>query len=254
MLCPSASPNKLGLTGSPTLTTGCPFLDEGVGGLPRRGISHIYGAAGVGKSTLAMQAYLGVARRGYGCFVVDCGGGYNPRRLLQLCGKESLPSSRITLFKPRTFQEQGELIASLHRFLDPTIRLIVIDPVTGLYRRRLTPRTMAALYRELAEHQLPRLVGLARDYDLAVLLVNQVSSWAGEDRPVGGDALSRYAALEMRLERLEAEGPANRWVVVERPKEGMRFHILAELRSSGFHLVKRFDQPEAAAWAKEVLE
>ena len=233
------------------LVTGCPFIDDGVGGLPRGGLIHIYGAAGVGKSTLAMQAYLGVARRGHGCFVVDCGDSYNPRRLLQLCGHGTLPSSRITLFRPRTFQEQGELISSLHRFLDPTIRLVVIDPITGLYRRRLASKTVAALYRELAERQLPRLVGLARDYDLAILLVNQVSSWNGEDRPVGGDALSRYAALEIRLERLESEGSANRWLLVDRTKEGVHFHLLAELRSSGFHLVKRFI-PAGAGIAKPI--
>ena len=98
------------------LSTGCNFIDVAIGGLPCRGITHIYGAASVGKSTLAMEAYLGVAQQGFGCFVIDCGGSYNPRRLLQLCGPAPVPARHITLFRPRTFEEQSELITRLHLF------------------------------------------------------------------------------------------------------------------------------------------
>lgn len=227
---------------SPHLTTGNTFIDEAIGGLPRRGVTHIYGAASVGKSTLAMEAYLGIAFRGYGCFVVDCGGAYSPRRLLQLCGSKELPAHRITLFKPRTFQEQSELVEKLHLFLDSTIRLIVIDPITSFYRRQVTQETSTAYYRELAENQLPRLIGLAQDNDIAIIIVNQISTWNGEHRPVGGDAIRRYAQLEIHIERLETNNSVNRWVVLAQPRKQVPQRLLlAELKESGFQVIKAFD-------------
>lgn len=230
-----------------SLSTGCAFIDKAIGGLPCRAITHIYGAASVGKSTLAMEAYLGVARQGCGCFVIDCGGSYNPRRLLQLCGSAPLPAHRITLFRPRTFEEQSELIAKLHLFLDPTVRLIVVDPITNLYRRQVTPEAMTALYRELAERQLPRLVGLARDNNLAVIVVNQISTWNGEDHPVGGDAIHRYAALEIYVDRFENNSTSNRWLVLSRPHDPEPHRrILAELHESGFKAIKAFSASPSA--------
>jgi RecA/RadA recombinase len=186
-----------------------------------------------------MEAYLGVARQGWGCFVIDCGTSYNARRLLQLSGSAALPAHHITLFRPRTFEEQSELIARLHLLLDPTIRLIVVDPITSLYRRQITREGITWLYRELAERQLPRLVGLARDHNLAVIVVNQISTWNGEDHPVGGDAIRRYAALEIRVNRLGTGSTASRWLVLCRPRN-LEPHrrIVAELHASGFRVAK----------------
>lgn len=225
------------------LLTGNSFIDEAIGGLPRQGITHIYGAAGVGKSTLAMEAYLGIAFRGYGCFVVDCGGAYSPRRLLQLCRSKELPANRITLFKPRTFEEQSELVETLHLFLDSTVRLIVIDPITSFYRRQVAKETSTAYYRELAENQLPRLIGLAQDNDISIIIVNQISTWNGEQRPVGGDAIRRYAKLEIRIQRLETKNSANRWVILTQPRQKKpKRLLLAEIQDYGFHMIKAFDE------------
>ncbi len=224
------------------LATGNTFIDEAIGGLPRRGITHIYGASSVGKSTLAMEAYLGVAFSGHGCFIIDCGGAYSPRRLLQLCGQRELPAQRITLFKPRTFQEQSQLIETLHLFLDSTIRLIVIDPITSYYRRQVSKETLTAYYRELAENQLPHLIGLAMDNDISIIIVNQISTWNQENHPVGGDAVHRYAQLEIRIERLEVKNSTNRWLVLNQPHQHIPQRLLlAELRESGFHAIKSYN-------------
>jgi RecA/RadA recombinase len=227
------------LTQRETIKTGYPFIDHDIRGIPKGGITHIYGPAGVGKSTLAMQIYLGIAKRGLGCFVIDCAQSYSPGRLLQLAKGETQLFNQITVFQPKTFREQGDLIGRLHRFIDPNLCVIVVDPITSYYRQKVTPQNGMAMYRQLAEHQAPRLLGLALDYDLAIVVVNQISSWDGETRPVGGDALHRYSMLEIQMERLETSKSENRWVTVRRLRgERYRRRILAKLEKEGFQTVK----------------
>ncbi len=226
-----------------TIKTGYPFIDQDIGGIPKGGITHIYGPAGVGKSTLAMQIYLGIAKRGLGCFVVDCAQSYSPSRLLQLCSGGHSFFSQITVFQPKTFREQSDLIGRLHRFIDSNLCVIIVDPITSYYRQKVTPQNGMAMYRQLAEHQAPRLLGLALDYDLAVVVVNQISSWDGETRPVGGDALHRYSNLEIEMARLNTSKSENRWLIVKRLRgEKYSRRILAKLETEGFQTVKVYKE------------
>ncbi len=215
------------------------FINEAFQGFPVGGITHIFGSAGSGKSTLAMEALIHMAKQELGSFIIDCDRSYSPRRLLQLAMGSSKITDRLTVFHPRTFQEQSELITKLNLFLDPTIRLIIIDPITGLYRRRLTPKNAITLYRELTEYQLPRLLGLAQQHHLIILAINQVSSWEGKNRPVGGDAISRYAAMEIQLKRIDAPSPTCRLMIIKHRNQITTQHIIAELGQTGFQLLSK---------------
>ena len=231
---PSLSTNPTNHQDFSSLFATSGFINEAFRGFPVGGITHIFGSAGSGKSTLAMEALLHMAKQELGSFIIDCDRSYSPRRLLQLAGGSSKITDRLTVFHPRTFQEQSELITKLHLFLDPTIRLIIIDPITGLYRRRLTPKNAITLYRELTEYQLPRLLGLAQQHHLIILAINQVSSWEGENRPVGGDAISRYAAMEIQLKRVDAPSTNCRLMMIKHRNQPTTQRIIAELGQTGF--------------------
>lgn len=233
---PSLSTNPTNHQDFSSLFATSGFINEAFRGFPVGGITHIFGSAGSGKSTLAMEALLHMAKQELGSFIIDCDRSYSPRRLLQLAGGSSKITDRLTIFHPRTFQEQSELITKLHLFLDPTIRLIIIDPITGLYRRRLTPKNAITLYRELTEYQLPRLLGLAQQHHLIILAINQVSSWEGENRPVGGDAISRYAAMEIQLKRVDAPSTNCRLMMIKHRNQTTTQRIIAELGQTGFQL------------------
>jgi RecA/RadA recombinase len=78
------------------------------------------------------------------------------------------------------------------------------------------------VFKELAEGQVPALLRAAKRYDIAVLVLNQVTSnpsCAEDTKPVGGDAVSRSAKYEIRFE-IEETQTGMRWAVLEKaPKQ-----------------------------------
>ncbi|MHA2315216.1 MAG: hypothetical protein ACXACF_08030, partial [Candidatus Hermodarchaeia archaeon] len=100
------------------------------------------------------------------------------------------------------------------------------------------------LYRELTEYQLPRLLGLAQQHNLLILAINQVSTWEGENRPVGGDAISRYAAMEIQLKRVDRHSNNYRLMVVRHRNQSTTCRLLVELGQTGFQLRNKEDSKE----------
>jgi len=71
-------------------------------------------------------------------------------------------------------------------------------------------------------------------FELAILVINQISTWQGEDRPVGGDAISRYAILEIQLQRRKGLDSTHRWMVIRRRKHPNVQRLLVQLDNLGF--------------------
>ena len=80
------------------------------------------------------------------------------------------------------------------------VGLVVVDSVTALYRTELslgreTVRTLS--------HQMVKLLGLAKKYDLPALITNQIYVDVERDRisGLGGTALEHISKAIIRLER-----------------------------------------------------
>ncbi|NQS78398.1 MAG: DNA repair and recombination protein RadB [Methanoculleus bourgensis] len=187
------------------VSTGSPALDDLLGGgLERRAITQIYGEPASGKSALCLLAVVTALRAGNSVVYIDTEG-FSVERFAQIAGERAEDlADRLYLFEPLDFTQQGAMIADaeglLRRNGTAPVGLLVVDSVTALYRTELslgreTVRTLS--------HQMVKLLGLAKKYDLPALITNQIYVDVERDRisGLGGTALEHISKAIIRLER-----------------------------------------------------
>ncbi|MFH1789194.1 MAG: DNA repair and recombination protein RadB [Candidatus Altiarchaeota archaeon] len=161
-----------------------PAFDELLGGGIATGVlTHVYGTPSSGKTNLALMACCEAAKEGIVVYV-DAEGGFSTERVKQIAGKDSEKILKNTLLiKPTTFEEQK---VSLDKVADITakgeVKLVVVDSIALLYRLE-EERDIREFGRMLA-----KLLRIARKYEVAVLMLNQVYTDidSGRITPVGG--------------------------------------------------------------------
>lgn len=144
-------------------------------GIPRKGVTLIYGESNTGKTALAMQCATASARNGLKTIFIDSDNTFSPSRLSQIayCDIDSV-SPLIFVPKPHSFHEQSLLIENLNNYLTKDVALIVVDTITSLYRVELeSTEKIFTLNREL-NRQLAYLGQAAKTYNVAILLISQV--------------------------------------------------------------------------------
>ena len=150
-------------------------------------INCIYGIAGTGKTTLAMMSSIKLARENKSSFFIDSENGFSTERFKQLAGKDyEKLLEKILVVKVKSFKEQHNVIKQLLRIRNK-FSLIVIDTLTGYYRRLLNSKQELA--NKMLISQMKMLNSVSRY--CPVIIVSQVynSIENNEIRPVGGKIL-----------------------------------------------------------------
>lgn len=191
-----------GLDGIGRISTGCPALDDLMGGgYPVGHLSLIYGEASSGKTTLALMASAERARRGLKVLYVDSDGRFSCERFLQVAGD---PGSleMVLVSSPSSFWDQGALILGLEAFLMAGAGLVVVDSITALYRLALGSGGDAIALNKGLSKQLAYLRGLSRRRGLPILITSQVR-WSGGDsaEPVAKRILEYWSDAIIALRR-----------------------------------------------------
>jgi len=167
------------------LPSGILKLDSLLGRGIQTGLTtHVYGEAGVGKTTFALTFVKSALDLGGRVVYINSEGSSPVERLEQIMQKEYKElANKITLLLPKNFDEQNTIIEDLELIIKDDTRLVVIDTLTRLYRTTLDDkRTNYAAHREL-NRQMGFLKGLAKHKDVAVIVLNQVR--AKMDEPNG---------------------------------------------------------------------
>jgi len=193
-----------GEKGGDRVSTGIPALDDLLGGgIERRAITQVYGEPGCGKSTVVLVAAVERLRAGESVIYLDTEG-FSVERFRQVAGERAEELARsLFLSEPLDFEQQGLMIAESERLLQKgKVGLIVIDSATALYRTELT--TGQEAQRRLAR-QMVLLLGLAKRYNVPVLVTNQVYMDVTRNVPtgLGGTTLAHLSKAIVRLEGSE---------------------------------------------------
>ena len=164
------------------------------GGFEKGIVTTVYGPAGSGKTNLCM---VSVACQSSGKILyVDTEGSFSVSRLKQLTDSYEKVLENVSILKPTSFQEQKQVFDELNERVDEDVSFIIIDSIAMLYRLELwKTKNPVETNRELGI-QLASLIQLARNYDVPILMTNQVYADL-EDKDTynmaGGDIL-KYAS------------------------------------------------------------
>ncbi|MDD1774077.1 MAG: DNA repair and recombination protein RadB [Methanobacterium sp.] len=212
-------------------------IDNIIGGGVERGcLTQFYGPPGSGKTNIALNLLLECVKNGNKAIFVDTEGGLSIERFKQISGHEfDIVAGDVMVLEPKTFQEQDESLRRVENILesgDEKVDLVILDSAVALYR--LKEGDLTQLNRELGK-QMGLLSRIARKYNVAVVITNQIYSVFGDDgstsmiAPVGGTILKYWSKIMVELSRGDVNG--ERYAILKRHRsrpEGLkaRFKIV----------------------------
>jgi len=179
------------------------------GGVESGILTQIYGVAGSGKTSIALQCALNCISRGWKVVYIDADSSFSRRRFLQISSRFKSPDlSRFLLLSPRSFTAQSDNIDSIEILAKEGVRLVVFDSVASLYRYSVGIDREENVYinMELCR-QMAVLLHVAERSDVAAMILNQVRGGAlqnlhADSVPVAGQVVDPWCKVSLRLERL----------------------------------------------------
>ncbi|MFW9845423.1 MAG: ATPase domain-containing protein [Candidatus Thorarchaeota archaeon] len=203
------------------LPSGVSALDRILnGGLSTGLFIHIYGEAAAGKTTFALKFVSEAYRIGFGTVYISSESDSPIERLEQISGKPfSEMEDNLNILSPKSFDEQSTLFDDLDLYARSGTRLVVIDTLTRLYRTMLDDRKTNYLNHRELNRQAGVLKGLAKQRDLAVLVLNQVRGSmerAEGFEPVAGNIMDYWSDYVIKVKVGKVLG--ERWFQRIRPE------------------------------------
>lgn len=185
------------------LPTGAKPLDDILGGGFEAGtISQLFGEPASGKTNICLQLAINTLRAGKRVVFIDTEG-FSVERFKQIAGEDAEKLAKgLMVFKVMSFEQQYAAVKETEKLAEQDVGLIILDSATAYYRLELESKDSMLLKRELA-NQVTILLGLARKYDLAVLITNQIYMDVDKEelRAVGGNMLEHISKAIVQLSR-----------------------------------------------------
>jgi DNA repair protein RadB len=179
------------------------------GGFEKGGVTQIFGSPSSGKSNVALTLAVNVAKTNHKVIYIDTEGGISIDRIKQISGPYfSNVANNIMVLEPTDFLQQTENVRSIDVWLrkhHEEVDLIILDSAVALYR--VDDMKSYKLSKELRK-QIQLLSSIARKYDIAVLITNQIynafdDEGNNEVKAVGGDIIAYISKVIIKLERGE---------------------------------------------------
>jgi recombination protein RecA len=184
------------------LPTGFNSLDAATGGMPRGGIVELFGDAGSGKTTLALQIAANVQAAGGSAVWVDAEHCFDAAYAMRL----GVAMDRLPVAQPDSAEEALEIMRRLAE--SAAVDLLVVDSAAALVPQVELEAGIAAsgagLHSRVLASGLRRLAAAIRRSGSVALFLNQTrtsTARGGEDagKAAGGPPLKLFAATRLAI-------------------------------------------------------
>jgi DNA repair protein RadB len=185
----------------------CHNIDSLIGGAFETGIiTQIYGEPAGGKTSLCLQLAVNVLRTGKRAIFINTQK-FPSERFTQIAGEDARVLARkILVFEVTSFEHQTDALREIKKIVSEDIGLIVFDSATTFYRLEQAKSYEIFLRRKLV-NQMLFLLGLAKKYNLVVLITNQIyeNAEAKQVLPVGGHILEQLSAVMVQFTKIGSD-------------------------------------------------
>jgi len=205
------------------LTTGSSMLDKLLGGgIESQSITEFYGEYGSGKSQICHQLCVNVqlppeqGGLGGAALYVDTENTFRTERIFQMAKNLGLDPEEviknIIFAEAYTSDHQMFLLENADKVIKENgVRLIIVDSLTSHFRSEYLGREMLAERQQKLNKHMHRLIRLARGFNAAAVVTNQVMSkpdvfFGDAVHPVGGHIVAHTSHTRVFL-RKSARGP-----------------------------------------------
>ncbi len=212
------------------ISTGSLSLDTslGVGGIPLRRFTEIFGAEGTGKSTLVLSIAKSAIAEGRRVIYVDAEHGVDLAYANKIVGSEVYDDDKFMLVAPETMEQSLQICETAIR--SQQFGLIILDSIASMVAQKvldddLNDSNVALLARKLTTFLMRNAYSLDY-YDAAFIGVNQVRDKIGSQFPMldtpGGHEWKHLASVRIKLQKAsdiergdEKVGISTRFTVVK---------------------------------------
>ncbi|OED30083.1 DNA repair and recombination protein RadB [Methanosphaera sp. WGK6] len=208
------------LTKSVLIPTNSSLDDILGGGIEKGCITQIYGPPGCGKTNIALTVLYESTKNNSKAIYMDTEGGLSLERIQQIAGSDfDSIANNIYLFEPKSFNEQQLDIQNIEKLLqeEKNIDVLIIDSIVALYR--VEEGDPSDINKKLGR-TMAKILTLSREYNIAVLITNQIYSPFDEDdlivEPIGGTVLKYWSKIIVEIERIP--GSTKRSAILQRHK------------------------------------
>lgn len=199
------------------ITTGSKKLDQLLGGgIESMAITEVFGEFRTGKTqlchTLSVTAQLPKQEGGGGGKVIfiDAEGTFRPERVIRIAERFGLDAEQvlnnIIYARVYTSEFQSNIITlAAAKMMEDVFSLMIIDSIMALFRVDFSGRGELSERQQVLGKTLSKLIKLAEQFNVAVLLTNQVMSDPGATmtftadpkKPVGGNILAHASTTRL---------------------------------------------------------
>jgi len=189
------------------ISTGCPFIDQALGGgLAKGRLVEIYGPESSGKTTIALESLAATQRAGGVCALVDAEHALAPDYATNL----GVDMDSLLVSQPSCGEDALEVVRQLT--MSGTLSLIVVDSVAALVPRAELEGKIGDQHvgqqARLMGQAMRLLDGIAHSTNTTIFFINQIRQkvqsfgYGDPNTTPGGLALKFYASQRMDIRRI----------------------------------------------------